>query len=196
MNLHTALTSQHTNLLADMRLGRIRHNMARIEDGAQDFTLVNQNGELVNMFDQLEDGPIVLAFVNGNETIDDQNILCELGKLRKSMAAHNASLMVIAPHSRALDAHRHQCNKLEAEILHDVGNHVAFRYGLVQGPTGSTQEFYEDFTGDGRWADQSENLLPVAAIYVIRPNRQIAFSYAKTGDSFLVNSQELLATLS
>ncbi len=195
MNLHTELPRDYANLLADMRLGQIRHHMARIEDNAQDFTLVNQRGDLINLFDQLDNGPLVLAFVNGNETIEDQNILCELGKLRPSLARHKAALMVIAPHSKALEAHRSQCEKIDADILHDVGNRIAFQYGLVHEPTDSINEYYEEFAQKDRRADPREAPLPVAAIYVIQPNRRIEFSYVKTGDTFRINTQDLLGIL-
>ncbi len=193
MNLQTYLPEKQASLLADMRLGYIRHLMVRIEDNAQDFTLVNQYGDLVNLFDRLDNGPIVLAFINGSETIEDQNILCELGKLRPSLNALNASLLVIAPHSKALDDHRNQCEQINIEILHDVGNYVAYQYGLINEPDYSAKENYEDFANN-QWSN--EEPLPVTTIYAVHTNRRIAFSYAKTGSSFELNTQELLATLS
>ena len=193
MNLNTYSPVEQANLLADMRLGSIRHRMVRIEDNAQDFTLVNELGDLVNLFDRLENRSIVLAFINGGETFEDQTILCELGKLRSSLDALNASLLVIAPHSKALDEHRNQCKQLNTEILHDVGNHVAHQYGLIPEPVYSTKENYEDFANN-HWSN--EEPLPVTAVYAITPNRRIAFSYALTGPSFGLNTQELLATLS
>ena len=193
MNLNTYSPVAQANLLADMRLGSIRHRMVRIEDNAQDFTLVNEHGDLVNLFDRLENSSIVLAFINGGETIEDQTMLCELGKMRSSLNALDASLLVIAPHSKALDEQRSQCEKLNTEILHDVSNHVAYQYGLVPEPVYSTKENYEDFTNN-HWSN--EEPLPVTAIYVITPNRRIAFSYAHTGSTFGLNKQELLATLS
>ena len=193
MNLQTDLLSERANLLADMRLGYIRHQMVRIEDNAQDFTLVNQHGNLVNLFDRLDNGSIVLAFINGSETIEDQTTLCELGKLHSSIDALNASLLVIAPHSKALDQHRFQCAQINTDILHDVGNNVAYQYGLIPEPVFSTKENYEDFAND-HWTSNKPG--PVTTIYAIQPNRRIAFSYAKTGNEFELNTQELLATLS
>ena len=193
MNLQNYLPEEQSNLLADMQLGYIRHRMVRIEDNAQDFTLVNQRGDLVNLFDRLDNGSIVLAFINGSETIEDQTILCELGKLRSSIEALNASLLVMAPHSNALDEYRNQCKQVNIDILHDVGNNVAYQYGLIREPVFSTKENYEDFASD-HWSSKGPS--PVTTIYVIQPNRRITFSYAKTGNSFELNTQELLATLS
>ena len=193
MNLQSDLLNEQASLLADMRLGNIRHQMVRIEDNAQDFTLVNQHGDLVNLFDQLDNGSIVLAFINGSESVEDQTVLCELGKLRASMDALNASLLVIAPHSKALDEHRTQCAHINTDILHDVGNNVAYQYGLIPEPFFSTKEYYEDFANN-HWS--SDDPAPVTTIYVIQANRRIAFSYAKTGNEFELNTQELLATLS
>lgn len=192
MNLQTHLPREQANLLADMQLGYIRHQMVRIEDNAQDFTLVNQHGDLVNLFDRLDNGSIVLAFINSSETIEDQTILCELEKLGSSLDALNASLLIIAPHSKALEGDRNQCEQIDTDILHDVGNNVAYQYGLIYEPMLSTKEYYEDFANN-HWS--SEAPLPVTTIYVIQPNRRIAFSYAKSGNSFELNRQELLATL-
>ena len=195
INVQTQVSQPHASVLADMRLGYIRHHMARIEDNAQDFTLVNQYGALVNLFDQLETGSVVLAFVHGNDTNEDRQILCQLGALRDSIDEQSATLMVLAPHSHALQAHRVQCRKIDAEILHDLGNRVAYQYGLIQEPSNGTNEYYEEFASNNRWSEPKAEPLPAAAVYVIGSDHRIAFSYAKTGHSFELNTQELLATL-
>lgn len=197
MNLqqNIMMSKDRENLLADMKLGQIRHHMIRIEDIAPDFTLVNQRGALINLVDQLDTKSVVLAFATGNNTLEDRTTLCALGKLHSSIDAYKASLMIIAPHSKALNDHRDQCDWLEADILHDVGNHVASRYGLIQEPVYSANEFYEEFAANDYWQNQTEMNSPVPAIYVIHPNRRIAFSRVKTEHSFDVNTNELLATL-
>ena len=183
------------NLLADMRLGQIRHRMIRIEDIAPDFTLVNQRGEFINLVDQLVTKSVVLVFATGSNTLEDRATLCALDKLRSSIDANKASLMLIAPHSKALDDHRDKCDWLDTEILHDVGNHVASRYGLIQDPVYSSNEFYEEFAANDYWQNHTEMNSPVPAIYVIHPNRRIAFSRVKTEHSFDINTNELIATL-
>ena len=195
MHLQPLSKVDQANLLIAMRLGRIRHHMARIEDSAQDFTLVNQQGNFVNLFDQLDDGPVVLAFVNGNDMIEGHNIVCQLGRLRSSLDNYNASLMLVAPHSKAMDGYKNQCTKFDIDILHDVGNRVAVQFGLLPEPTNYIHEFYEDFAIGDTWIRQCQPPLPVAALYAIKPDRRIAFSYVKTEDTFAVNKQELFATL-
>lgn len=198
MNLqqNIMMSKDRENLLADMRLGQIRHHMIRIEDIAPDFTLVNQRGEFINLFDQLVTKPVVLVFATGSDTLEDQTTLCALGKLRSNIDANKASMMIIAPHSKALDDQRDQCDWLDTDILHDVGNHVASRYGLIQEPVYSSNEFYEEFAANDYWQNYTEMNAPVPAVYVIHPNRRITFSRVKTEHSFDINTNELLATLS
>ena len=197
MNLlqQNTLATEAGTILSDIQLGLIRHHMVRIEDNAPDFSLVNQNGHIINLHDQLDKGPVVLAFVNGGDIIKDQTILCELEKLRLFMGIHNASLMIIAPHSNAFNAYRKRCNKLNTNILHDIGNQVANRFGLVHEPSYRTSEYYEDFAVNHNWLNHGDEKLPVAAIYVIHPNRRITFSHANTEQDFDINTQEIHETL-
>lgn len=195
MNLQPTVANINANLFADIRLGHIRHHMARIEDKAVDFTLVNQHGELVNLFDQLDKGPTVLVFANEIDTMENHNLLCKLGKLRFAIDKFNASLTIIASHSEAMDAYRRQCESLNVEILHDVGNHVAAQYGLIQEPVYSANEYYEDFALNGSWREQTHEQLSVSAIYAIHRNRRIVFSHVNTGHTFQINTPEILETL-
>lgn len=193
MNLQPAIAN--TNLFADIRLGHIRHHMARIEDKAQDFTLVNQHGEIVNLYDRLDKNPIVLVFANEINTMANHNFLCDIEKLRFAIDKFDASLTVIAPHSGAIGAYRRQCESLDIEILHDVGNRVAEQYGLTHEPTNNAHEYYEDFAFNNNWQEQAYEQLSVSAIYAISRKRRIVFSHVNTGHAFQVNTPEILATL-
>lgn len=173
------------NLLADMRLGQIRHHMARIESIAPDFTLVNQYGDLVNLNDTLENGPVILGFAAG--------YACEFGRLAALATDQNAALLIVAPHKRWLDENRHHCNLTNAEILHDVGNYVANQYGLTQFL--SNDRRYEEFVTPEIDLRTTDSDAPVPAIYAINTQGRIVFSYVKTEPQFELNVNELRETL-
>ena len=173
------------NLLADMRLGQIRHHMARIESIAPDFTLVNQDGDLVNLNDTLEKAPVILGFA--------AEYACEFGQLATLANDQNAKLLIVAPHKRWLDEHRNQCNLINAEILHDVGNFVANQYGLTQFV--SNDRRYEEFVEPAIDFRTTDLDAPVPAIYAINAQGRIVFSYVKTEPKFEINVNELRETL-
>ena len=173
------------NIFADMRIGQIRHRMMRIESVAPDFTLVNQNGDLINLNDTLEKGSVILGFA--------AEYACEFGQLATLANEQDATLLIIAPHKKWLDENRHQCNLTDAEILHDVGNYVANQYGLTQFL--SNDRHYEEFALSETDLQISSFDAPVPAIYAIDSQGRIVFSHVKTESQFEIDMNELQATL-
>lgn len=168
--------------LYEARIGELRAGFALEEalgtgDKAPDFSLPDVQGNPVSLSDLLLRGPAVVTFYRGGwcpycniQLRAYQTILPEMGAL-------GARLVAISPQLPDGSLSTAQTNALTFDVLSDVGNAVAHRYGLVyalpedlRDALRSNNKALPAINGDGSWE------LPVPATYVIAPDGHIALA--------------------
>lgn len=144
-------------------------------DEAPDFTLPSAAGGLVTLSELLRSGPAVVTFYRGGWCPYCNLQLRAYQAIQPEMSALRARLVAVSPQlpERSLDVAG--SNALTFDVVSDVGNHVARRYGLVFALAGelrdalrSNGKLLPEINGDEGWE------LPVPATYVVGQNRRVA----------------------
>ncbi len=169
----------------------------RTGDSAPDFTLFNAFGSRVTLSDQLEKGPVVLAFYRG-AWCPFCNL--ELNVLQRSLPhfkEYNASLIAVTPQTP--DKSKEQIKRAEYtfEVLSDLDNSVMKSYNLYFEVPRELHELYKnrfgfditDYNGKDRLG------LPVPGTFVIGQDGIILSAYAKTDYKKRMEPEDILEVL-
>ena len=149
-----------------------------VGDHAPDFRLVNHLGDPVQLDELRQQGPVVLSFYRGGWCEHCSGELHALADIMPDIARLGAVVVALGPevsrHSRAT----RERMKLPFEVLSDLSNVVARRFGLVYRLNGELLPIYERFGIDlvEHNGDDSYEL-PVPATYVIDRFGVIRFAF-------------------
>ncbi|MFM0395071.1 peroxiredoxin-like family protein [Paraburkholderia phytofirmans] len=163
--------------IEDLRAGFALEEAVGAGDKAPDFSLPDVRGNPVSLSDLLLRGPVVVTFYRGGwcpycniQLRAYQTILPEMGAL-------GARLVAISPQVPDGSLSTAQTNALTFDVLSDVGNAVAHRYGHVyalledlRDALRSNNKALPAINGDESWE------LPVPATYVIAPDGHVALA--------------------
>ena len=145
---------------------------------APDFRLPDVKGNPVSLADLLRRGPVVVTFYRGGWCPYCNIQLRAYQAVLPQIAALGARLVAISPQLPDQSLSTAQANELTFEVLSDVGNHAARRFGLVyalpeelRAALRSNNKALPGINGDESWE------LPVPATYVIARDGRIALAY-------------------
>ncbi|MFC1805601.1 peroxiredoxin-like family protein [Planctomycetota bacterium] len=149
----------------------------KLGDKAPGFELPNATGKTVALADLLEKGPVVVTWYRGGWCPYCNIQLRALQQALPALREAGGTLVAISPElpDKALSTAEKQ--KLEFEVLSDVGNKVAAAYGLkytLPAPVAAKLKGFVDlatFNGD------ASNDLPLAATYVIGTDGTIRYAF-------------------
>lgn len=132
------------------------------------FELPNVFGHYVSSIEMLAKGPMVLAFYRGAWCPYCNLELQSLQMILPEIHDYGAELVAISPQTPDNSLSLQEKHGLEYEVLSDVGNTVARKFGLVYSLSEPMKEFFSvvgidlpSFNGDQSWE------LPIPATYVI-----------------------------
>jgi peroxiredoxin len=147
-------------------------------DEAPDFTLPDPQARAVSLGALLDAGPAVVTFYRGGWCPYCNIQLRAYQAALPEMTALGARLIAISPQLPDGSLSTAQSNRLTFDVLSDVGNRVARRFGLVyalpeelRAALRSNNKALPGINGDESWE------LPVPATYVIAPDRRVALAY-------------------
>jgi peroxiredoxin len=139
---------------------------------APDFRLPDVKGNLVSLSDLLRLGPVVVTFYRGGWCPYCNIQLRAYQAVLPQLTALRARLVAISPQLPEQSLSTAQADELTFEVLSDVGNHAARRFGLVyalpeevRAALRSNNKALPGINGDESWE------LPVPATYVVAKDR-------------------------
>lgn len=177
-SLPPALREALQRLVAELKRCGIESGALRAGMPAPDFMLQNVAGREVSLSGRLAHGPVVLSFYRGGWCPYCSAELRALQFALPELRGLGASLIALSPelpdHSLSLA----EKLALDFDILSDLGNAVARRYGLVFRIPSDLAAAYLEFgldlserNGDSSWE------LPIPATYLIGSNGLIRLAF-------------------
>jgi peroxiredoxin len=166
-------------------------------DPAPMFELPDGDDMIWRSEDLLRGGPLVIVFYRGRWCAYCNTQLAALQEIHAAIAASGASLIAISPQTQKHSYMTRDMHKLRFPVLSDAGNQVARQFGLAYRVPPALQAIYESiftrlpgYNGDASWE------LPLAATYILRPDRTISYARVDTDWRQRPDPQEILAALS
>ncbi|VAX00051.1 AhpC/Tsa family protein GSU0066 [hydrothermal vent metagenome] len=171
-------------------------NALKIGDDAIDFTLPNAAGEQKKLSNMLQQGPIVLSFYRGGwcpycnlqfKALND--ILPEI----KQLGANLIGVSPETPDSSMSTVEKHQ---LQFEVLSDIGNNIADKYGLVMTVIEKMRPYYLQWGFDIPALNGDDSYqLPVPATYIIDRNQKITECYVNKNYTERMEPSDIISAL-
>ena len=145
---------------------------------APDFRLPDAKGNAVSLSDLLRRGPVVVTFYRGGWCPYCNIQLRAYQAALPEMTALGARLVAISPQLPERSLATAEADELTFDVLSDVGNGAARRFGLVyslpeelRAALRSNNKALPGINGDESWE------LPVPATYVIAPDHRVVLAY-------------------
>lgn len=162
-------------ILRDKRIGRIRHKFVRLEDRAQDFTLVNQHGHFINLHDSLEQKPVVINFYSCTD--DTENYMQNIINLNLLLSNLDIEHYLISQDQHYLNQYLTQAYQINIQLLHDQNLNAFHKYGLVNSEINAPFEPFENIN-----FIHSAYIHHINAMYLIDMDQKIQFSQVNFSD--------------
>jgi peroxiredoxin len=131
----------------------------------------------VSISEYLKEGKVVLTWYRGGWCPYCNLTLRALQEELSNFKENGANLIALTPELPDNSMSTKEKHDLEFEVLSDIGNQVAEKYGIVFQLTDEVAEMYNQaFELNNHNGDQS-NKLPLAATYVINENGEIIYAF-------------------
>lgn len=169
-----------------------------VNTGAQapDFSLPNVKGGDLSLTAALQQGPVVLSFYRGGWCPFCNLEFHALQEILGQIRAHNASLIGISPELPDVSLSNVEKNNLQFDVLSDVGNKIARRYGLVMTVPEAMRPLYKAWGVDIPASNGDSTFeLPIPATYVIDRTGKVRAAHVNKDYTQRMEPADILATL-
>lgn len=173
----TGRAALYESKIEELRASFALEIAARTNDPAPDFTLPNALGKPVSLSGLLQLGPVIVTFYRGAWCPYCNIQLRAYQAALPEFTALGARLVAISPQLPDGSLSTVQTNALSFDVLSDVGNKVAARFGLVyslpeelRAALRANNKALPGINGDDSWE------LPVPATYVIGHDGRIVLA--------------------
>lgn len=167
-----------------------------VGDDAPDFSLTDARGNSVSVRKLLGRGPVVVTFYRGGWCPYCNFQLRAYQAILPQAAALGARLVAISPQLPDGSLSTAETNSLTFDVLSDVGNVVARRFGLVyalpeelRAALRSNNKALPAINGDESWE------LPVPATYVIAPDGRVSLAHIEVDYRKRLEPDAIVASL-
>jgi peroxiredoxin len=182
--------------IEELRADFALETAVNVDETAPDFALLDAAGKSIILKDLLRSGPVVLTFYRGAWCPYCNIQLRAYQSVLPQISALGARLVAISPQLPDNSLDTVNKNALTFDVLSDVGNDVARRYGLVyslaeeiRSALRSNNKALPSINGDESWE------LPVPATYVIARDRRVALAYIEVDYRKRLEPEALLTCL-
>tara|TARA_B100000780_G_C21114151_1_gene450557 strand:+ start:725 stop:1435 length:711 start_codon:yes stop_codon:yes gene_type:complete len=160
-----------------VELSGILSDAKQVGEKAPNFTLTNQLGETVSLYDELKNGPVVLIWYRGGWCPYCNITLHYMQERLPDFKAEGASLLALTPELPDQSLNTSEKHDLQFNVLSDVGNQIGKDYGVVFKLTPEVAEIYEASFGMHNYNGDESDELPLAATYVIDQDGFIQYAF-------------------
>jgi peroxiredoxin len=165
-------------------------------DQVPDFRLPDANGKVVSLHDLLQSGPALVTFYRGGWCPYCNIQLRAYQAILPEITSLGASLVAISPQLPDGSLSTSAANALTFDVLSDVGNVVARRFGLVwslpeelRAALRSNNKALPGVNGDDSWE------LPVPATYVVARDGRVVLAAVEVDYRKRQEPEAILAAL-
>ena len=149
-----------------------------INDTAPDFTSKDQNGKVVHLKSQLQQGMVVLIFYRGEWCPYCNRQLQHLEDSLALITAKGATLIAITPESAENVSKTIQKTKAAFSILTDDNLKIMTAYKVAYALDPATTKKYKGFGIDmAERNGNNGNNLPIPAVYIINKEDKVIYRY-------------------
>lgn len=165
-------------------------------DPAPDFSLPNALGESVHLQERLAAGNVILAFYRGHWCPYCNLQLKVLQEYMPKFSQRNASLIAVSPLQPDNTLTLQEKYAIQFDVLSDVGNTIAKKYGLVYRLDEDIVPVYKQFGIDLEKAN-GENTweLPLTPTYVIDQQGIIQYAHISVDYRIRMEPEDILHAL-
>jgi len=163
----------------ELRKSGMSRKFYKVGDRAPNFELDSFTGKEYDLYDLLEEGPVVVTFYRGGWCPYCNLELKAWEEKHDELKAKGATLVAISPELPDRATVTANKNTLSFPLLHDRKAKVADKYNLVFQLADSLKPIYKSFgidleqvNGDKDWE------IPVPATYVVGRDRRIKYAFA------------------
>lgn len=169
----------------------------KVGEKAPEFSLPDQNGQLVSSKELYQKGPIIITFYRGVWCPYCNLDLSNLKRYMNEFEAVNATLLSISPQIEKYNAQIVERQRLPFNLLSDLGNEVAEKFGLRWTMVDPLRSLYDNqfkinlpiYNGENSWT------LPMPARFLIDTEGIVRYAEAKADYTNRPNPDELIAVL-
>lgn len=180
----------------DLIKTQIAEQSLKIGDVVPDFTLNNASGKSVNFQSLLAQGKIVISFYRGGWCPYCNLELRALEQSLPQIKALGANLVAISPETPDNSLSTSEKNNLTFEILSDLQNQVAQKFGLVFTLPEELRPIYSQFGIDiPAYNGDSSFELPLPATYVVDTDGKVIHSFVNADYTQRLDPQVILTAL-
>ncbi|MAT39162.1 MAG: peroxiredoxin [Ectothiorhodospiraceae bacterium] len=163
--------------LALLREQGVGENALGVGDKAVPFQLKNTEGETVRLSEMMRRGPVVVTWYRGGWCPYCNLTLREYQTYMPAIRERGASLLALSPEIMDSVAATQNKHDLEFDVLSDVGNAVAKKYGLAYTVPDHVMSHYDKAFSLDAYSGNSEDELPLTATYVIDQDGTIQWAF-------------------
>ena len=166
-----------------------------IGNKAPNFILNNALGKPVSLYNELENGPVILTWYRGGWcpycNITLRYLQDKLPEFKKA----GATLIALTPELPDKSLSTAEKNNLDFTVLSDVSNTIGKEYGVVFTLTNEVAAIYNDGFALNEQNGDSSNQLPLAATYVINQKGIITYAFLNSDYTERAEPNEILSAL-
>jgi peroxiredoxin len=182
--------------IEELRAGFALQEAVGVGDQAHDFSLPDPKGGLVSLSELRRHGSVVVTFYRGGWCPYCNIQLRAYQAILPEISALGARLVAISPQLPDGSLGTAETNALTFDVLSDVGNAAARRFGLVyalpeelRAALRSNNKALPAINGDESWQ------LPVPATYVIAPDGRVALAHIEVDYRKRLEPDAIIAAL-
>ncbi|WP_111707073.1 peroxiredoxin-like family protein [Lutibacter citreus] len=163
--------------IADVKNSGVLDKALKVGGKAPNFTLNNALNKSVSLYNELENGPVILTWYRGGWCPYCNITLHYLQEKLPEFKKAGASLIALTPEVPDKSLSTLEKNNLEFSVLSDVDNKIGKEYGVVFELTKDVASIYEAGFGLSEYNGNNSNQLPLAATYVIDKSGIIQYAF-------------------
>jgi peroxiredoxin len=181
--------------IKDVEATGILNDALNLGSKAIDFTLSNANGDSINLYKLLENGPVILTWYRGGWCPYCNLTLRYLQQTIPDFRQYNAQLVALSPEIPDQSLSTKEKNELDFEVLSDIDNEVGLDYGVVYTLPQEIAERYEDGFGLSNYNGNDKAQLPLAATYLIGKDGIVKYAFLNADYRERAEPKEIIEVL-